>query len=46
MKYEIDKFFRNSYLTPFQEIELLCKEVRKFDNIRMQKFLALLEVKD
>ena len=46
MKYEIDKFFKDSYLTPFQEIELLCKEVRNFDNIRMQKFLALLEVKD
>lgn len=46
MKYEIKKFFRNSYLTPLQEIELLCKEVRSFDNIRMQKFLALIETKD
>lgn len=46
MEYEIEKSFNNSYLTPFQEIELLCKEVRNFDNIRMQKFLALVEVKD
>lgn len=46
MEYEIEKFFNNSYLTPFQEIELLCKEVRNFDNIRMQKFLALAEVKE
>ncbi len=46
MEYEIEKSFNNSYLTPFQEIELLCKEVRSFDNIRMQKFLALAEVKD
>lgn len=46
MEYEIEKSFNNSYLTPFQEIELLCKEVRNFDNIRMQKFLALAEVKD
>lgn len=46
IQYEIEKFFKNSYLTPFQEIESLCKEVRNFDNIRMQKFLALTEVKD
>lgn len=46
MKYEIEKFFKNSYLTPFQEIKLLCEEVKSFDNIRMQKFLALAEVKD
>lgn len=46
MEYEIEKFFKKSYLTPFQEIESLCKEVKKFDNIRMQKFLALAEVKD
>lgn len=46
MEYEIEKFFKSSYLTPFQEIELLCEEVRNFDNIRMQKFLALAEVKE
>lgn len=46
MEYEIKKFSENSYITPFQEIELLCKEVRNFDNIRMQKFLALAECKD
>ena len=46
MKYEIEKFFDNSYTTPFQEIELLCKEIKNFDNIKMQKFLALTEIKD
>lgn len=46
MEYEIKKFFENSYYTPYQEIELLCKEVKKFDNTRMQKFLALAECKD
>lgn len=33
-------------MTPFQEIEVLCKEVRKFNNFGMQKFLALTESKD
>lgn len=46
MEYELDKFSNNSYTTPFQEIELLCKEIKKFDNIKMQKFLALEEIKD
>lgn len=46
MEYEIKKFFENAYYTPYQEIELLCKEVRQFDNTRMQKFLALAECKD
>lgn len=46
MKYEIEKFSDNSYTTPFQEIELLCKEIKNFDNIKMQKFLALTEIKD
>lgn len=46
MEYEIEKFFKKSYLTPFQEIESFCEEVKKFDNMRMQKFLALAEVKD
>lgn len=46
MEYEIEKYFRNSYTTPFQEIELLCKEVKNFDNIRMQKFLAIEEIKN
>lgn len=43
MKKEIEKFSENSYTTPFQEIELLCKEIKNFDNIKMQKFLALAE---
>ena len=46
MEYELDKFSNNSYTTPFQEIELLCKEIKKFDNIKMQKFLALEEIED
>lgn len=46
MEYQIEKYFKNSYTTPFQEIELLCKEVKNFDNIRMQKFLAIEEIKD
>ena len=46
MKYELDKFSNNSYTTPFQEIELLSREIKKFDSIKMQKFLALLEIKD
>lgn len=46
VEYELDKFSNNSYTTPFQEIELLCKEIKKFDNIKMQKFLALEEIKD
>lgn len=46
MEYEIEKCFENSYTTPFQEIELLCREVKNFDNIRMQKFLAIEEIKD
>lgn len=46
MKYEIEKFSDNSYTTPFQKIELLCKEIKNFDNIKMQKFLALTEIKD
>ena len=46
MEYELDKFSNNSYTTPFQEIDLLCKEIKKFDNIKMQKFLALEEIKD
>lgn len=46
MKYELDKFSNNSYTTPFQEIELLSKEIKKFNNIKMQKFLALEEIKD
>ena len=46
MEYEIKKFFESSYYTPFQEIELFCEEVKKFDNIKMQKFLALTEIKD
>ncbi len=46
MEYEIKKFFKKSYLTPFQEIESFGEEVKKFDTIRMQKFLALAEVKD
>ena len=46
MEYELDKFSNNSYTTPFQEIELLSREIKKFDSIKMQKFLALLEIKD
>lgn len=46
MEYQIEKYFKNSYTTPFQEIELLCKEVKKFDNVRMQKFLAIEEIKN
>lgn len=46
MKYELEKFSNNSYTTPFQEIELLSKEVKRFDNIKMQKFLALVEIND
>ena len=46
MKYELEKFSSSSYTTPFQEIELFYKEIRKFDNIKMQKFLALVEIKD
>ena len=46
MEYELAKFSNNSYTTPFQEIELLCKEIKKFDNIKMQKFLALEEIED
>lgn len=37
MEHKIEKFFKNSYLTPFQEMESLCKEIKSFDNIRMQK---------
>ena len=46
MEYQIEKYSKNSYTTPFQEIELLCREVKNFDNIRMQKFLAIEEIKD
>ena len=46
MEYQIEKYSKNSYTTPFQEIELLCKEVKNFDNIRMQKFLAIEEIRD
>ena len=46
MEYELDKFSNNSYTTPFQEIELLSREIKKFDSIKMQKFLALEEIKD
>jgi hypothetical protein len=46
MEYQIEKYFKNSYTTPFHEIELLCNEVKNFDNIRMQKFLAIEEIKD
>lgn len=46
MEYEIEKFFKKSYLIPFQEIELFCKKVKEFDNITMQKFLALTQVRD
>ena len=46
MEYELQKYFNNSYTTPFQEINLLCKEIKKFDNVNMQKFLALEEIKD
>lgn len=46
MDYELDKFGKESYTTPFQEIELLSKEIKNFDSIRMQKFLALTEIKD
>ena len=31
--------------TPFEEINLLCNKVKKFDNIKMSKFLAMVEIK-
>ena len=32
--------------TSLQEIELLCNELEKFDNIRMNKFIAIIEAKE
>lgn len=44
MKEKIEKFETDAYSISFQEIELLSKEVKKFDNIKMKKFLALVYV--
>ena len=46
MEKMIEKFEVESGLTtPFQEIQLLCDEVKKFDNTTMSKFLALTETR-
>ena len=47
MKRMLDKFEKEEgNTTPFQEIKLLCKEIKKFDNTKMSKFLALMSTRD
>lgn len=42
IKEKIRKSTIEDHYIPFQEVELLCEEVKNFDNIRMKKFLALI----
>ena len=47
MENMITKFSdENGYTTPFQEIQFLYDEIKKFDNTMMTKFLALVETRE
>lgn len=47
MKNKIEKFSNQyGYTTPLQEIEKLGKQIKKFDNSMMIKFLSLADVKE
>lgn len=46
IKKKIKEFEEESYITPFEEIEKLSYKIEKYDNYAMEKFLALINVKD